>query len=515
MDPTDKPEAQFARLRRAALRYAICLALLAIPSAISFVLRGQSKFSPLISFCFIAVVTFAGWWAGAFAGILVSFAILPAITAVTTAGRSFIPPTLDPVGMSVLVIIAVLASRVAAARRRAENVLRSANEELEAGVRERTAELESARDWLRTTLASIGDAVIATDREGRVSFMNRVSETLTGWREADAIGRPLTDIFVIVDETTRKPAENPVDKVLRTGAVAGLANHTVLIARDGREIPIDDSAAPIRGTGERIAGIVLVFRDITERRASEKSKEQARIALERANQELQEFAYAASHDLQEPLRNVSIYTEMLGDRYRGKLDPEADRYIAITVSSVRRMQNLLRDLLAYNQAAVAGDREVVPTDAKLALEHVLPGLQTAIRESGAAVVYDGLPSVLMDEVHVQQLFQNLIGNAIKYRSKEPPRIHISAAREGAEWVFRVSDNGIGIDPKYSKLIFRVFKRLHGKDEYPGTGVGLAICEKIVQRYGGRIWMESEPGQGSTFLFAVPAAAEKKESAAGD
>lgn len=508
-----------ADLGRVLLRYLLCLAMLAVPAAITFALKLQPRWGPVISASYVAVISVAAWWGGAWAGILVSCATVPVLTIVATSGKAILPPHLDPVGLLVLFFIAILVSRVAENRRRIEQVLRSANEKLEERVRERTSELERARTWLQITLASIGDAVIATHRDGSISFMNGVAEDLTGWQQAEASGHRLTDIFVIVNEETRLPGEDPVAKVLRTGAVVGLANHTLLLSRDGREIPIDDSAAPIQDETGDIAGVVLIFRDVTERRANEQAAEQARLALERTNEELQQFAYAASHDLQEPLRNVTIYTQLLGRRYSGKLDSDAEQYIGFAVNGAVRMQMLLKDLLAYTQASDRTDRVVNPIDANAVLKNVLSTLQATMDESGATVTYDTLPAIRMEEVHLEQLFQNLIGNGIKYRSEAPPRIHISAALAGNEWTFRIADNGIGIDPRYRDKIFGLFKRLHTSEKYEGTGIGLAICQKTVQRYGGRIWVESGVSGGSVFCFTTPGApaikARVKITAAGE
>ncbi|HXR76347.1 MAG TPA: ATP-binding protein [Bryobacteraceae bacterium] len=506
------------KLLRTLLRYLICLAMLAIPAAITFALKLNPRFGPIISASYVATISVAAWWGGVWAGILVSCATVPVLTVVATSGKTILPPHLDPVGLSVLFFISILISRVAQNRKRIEQMLRSANEKLEQSVKERTAELERARTWLEITLASIGDAVIATHRDGSIAFMNGVAEDLTGWVQTEASDRRLTEVFVIVNEETRQPGEDPVARVLRTGAVVGLANHTLLISRDGREIPIDDSAAPIRDRSGEIAGVVLIFRDVTECRASEQAAERARVSLERTNEELQQFAYAVSHDLQEPLRNVTIYTQLLGRRYSGKLDSDAEQYIGFAVNGAVRMQMLLKDLLAYTQASDRTEQATNPIDANSVVQNVLSNLQATIDESGATVTYDMLPAIRMEEVHLEQLFQNLIGNGIKYRSEEPPRIHISAARAGNEWTFRVADNGIGIDPRYKDNIFGLFKRLHTSEKYAGTGIGLAICQKTVQKYGGRIWVEPGTGGGSVFCFTTPAEpalkTRAKASAAG-
>jgi signal transduction histidine kinase len=230
--------------------------------------------------------------------------------------------------------------------------------------------------------------------------------------------------------------------------------------------------------------------------------EEANTALRRANADLEQFAYSASHDLREPLRMVTVYTDMLKRKYGQKLGADADLYIGYAVEGAQRMEHLIKDLLAYTQVSTVNE-PIILADADESLQSALSILRRPIDESKVSITHDSLPQVRMDRVHLEQLFQNLIGNAIKYRSNNQPQIRIHAERRAAEWLFSVEDNGIGIDPQYRDQIFGIFKRLHSPTEYPGTGIGLAICQKIVQRYGGRIWVESELGRGATFLFTVP------------
>ena len=227
--------------------------------------------------------------------------------------------------------------------------------------------------------------------------------------------------------------------------------------------------------------------------------------LARSNRELEQFAYVASHDLQEPLRMVAAYTQLLGERYRGKLDETADKYIGYAVEGAIRMQTLIQDMLAFSRAGRRGS-ELEATDCNQALDHALLGLQGAMTESGAVVLHESLPAVMADSVHLQQVFQNLIGNAIKFKGASPPVIQIEAQRHGGDWLFSVTDNGIGISPEYAEEVFIIFKRLHTRTEYSGNGIGLAICKRIIEQCGGKIWVESHEGGGTTFKFTLHAAA---------
>ena len=234
--------------------------------------------------------------------------------------------------------------------------------------------------------------------------------------------------------------------------------------------------------------------------------------LRLANEDLQQFAYSASHDLQEPIRNVAVYSEIVAKRYNNLLDADGRQFLGFLSEGGRRLATLINDLLAYTRVGVI-ESSMATVDASAALQQALSNLSQAIQENNATVACDPLPEVYMGESHLQQVFQNLIGNALKYRKEEPPRIHVSATRQGASWRFSVRDNGIGIDPHYKEVIFGVFKRLHRDQKYSGTGIGLAICQRVVERYGGRIWVESSPGQGATFFFTVPERAPQVRSAA--
>ena len=255
----------------------------------------------------------------------------------------------------------------------------------------------------------------------------------------------------------------------------------------------DENGRPLRMTG--------VNYDITGRKQAEEALRKKTEDLDRSNRELEQFAYVASHDLQEPLRMVSSYVQLLARNYKGKLDQDADEFIAYAVDGAARMQKMINDLLEYSRVGTRG-KLFAPTDTEEILKQALNNLQLAIEESTAVITSDPLPAVMADDVQMIQLFQNLIGNAIKFRGEGPPRVHVSAEQRGKEWVFSVHDNGIGIAPEYKDRIFLIFQRLHGKEEYPGTGIGLSVCKKIVERHGGRIWVESGVGKGSTFFFTI-------------
>ena len=491
-------------------------------------------------------------------------------------------------------------------------------------LQQRETSLQEQRAQLHITLASIGDAVIATDSEGRVTFLNPVAAALTGWTEAAALGQDITAVFRIINESTRTTVESPVARVLSEGTVVGLANHTLLIARDGTEIPIDDSGAPIRDQAGTSLGTVLVFRDITERRRAEEtrhllasiveSSEDAIISqdlhgvitswnrgaerlygytaaeaigrpitiiaapgradempemlerikqgqwldhyetvrrtkdgrllhvsltlspvydasgrivgaskvarditervrteevlmrnanhLARANADLQQFAYAASHDLQEPLRTVVTFSQLLAHRYHGQFDADADQFIDYIVASATRMNALISDLLDYARVVNVADLPLTDVVLHETVEWAIDNLQLAIQESQARIDVAPLPTIRGEKGQMVQLFQNLLSNAIKYHGHDTPVIRITAEQHAAQWIISVQDNGVGVPPEYHDYIFGVFKRLHGRDA-PGTGVGLALCKHIVERLGGRIWVESQPGHGATFKFSLP------------
>jgi PAS domain S-box-containing protein len=250
----------------------------------------------------------------------------------------------------------------------------------------------------------------------------------------------------------------------------------------------------------------VVMSDITERKRAEQALVKNSEDLARSNSDLAQFAYVASHDLQEPLRTITRFVQLLEKRYQGKLDQDADEFIGFIVSGTKRMQQIINDLLAYSRV---NTRKEPPHIMKIndSIKSAMQNIKYVMEETRGTIIYGEMPSVIADETQMTQLFQNLIGNALKFHGEEAPQVEISAVRKGDDWIFSLRDNGIGIDPQYKDRIFEIFQRLHTSEEYEGTGIGLAIAKKIVERHDGRIWMESEPGKGSTFNFTLPVEAK--------
>ena len=379
-------------------------------------------------------------------------------------------------------------------------------------------EARVARDLLQTTISSIGDGVISTGAAGHVVFLNAVAQSLTGWTQEQAAGRPVEEVFHIANEETGATAENPARLALREGNITGLTDGTRLTARDGRRIPIEAGASPIRAGEGGVTGVVLVFRDVTQRREAERAEKEAAAELarhselvERTNAELQHFAYAASHDLREPLRTVTAYTQLVQLRGASQLDTKSAECLQHIVAAAERMGLLIDALLDYSKAGEITHKPLRALHMEEVLARTLDNLNGSIEQNKAVITHDPLPAIMGDQTHLEQLLQNLIGNALKYRRQDDPQVHIAARELGNEWLFSVYDNGQGIPAQYQTQIFELFKRLHGQQS-PGSGIGLATCKRIVERYGGRIWVESEGGKGSTFFFTLPAAADFRQSA---
>lgn len=335
-------------------------------------------------------------------------------------------------------------------------------------------------------------ALFMINAEGLIVHWNPGAQAIHGYEPAEILGRHFSVLYPDEDRDKNVP-----DSELRIAAGDNFADDTRwLLKKSGERFWAEGITTAVRNRMGELTGFAKVTRDATERRRLESQ-------LERSNDELQRFAYTVSHDLQEPLRTIRSYAELFGRRYAGKLDSGADEFIRFMTDAAGRMTQLLKDLLAYSQAG-RPDRTVrEPTSSANVLQWAIMNVDRLIKETGATITYDVLPMVEADQTQLSQLFQNLLGNAIKYRRAEPPGIHISARRAGEMYEFSVKDNGIGIETEHHERIFGVFKRLHGK-EVPGTGIGLAICRKIVESHGGKIWVDSEAGKGSTFHFTLPA-----------
>jgi len=352
----------------------------------------------------------------------------------------------------------------------------------------------------RGLLEAAPDAMVVVNQAGEIVILNLQAEKQFGYYRDELLGQQVKNIIPegfaerLITDGTRTAADALAQQI---GTGIELAGRR----KDGSEFPIEIMLSPL----ENAEGILVTaaIRNITERRKSEVHLVKTAEELKRSNDQLEQFAYVASHDLQEPLRMVASYTQLLSRRYEGRLDSDADEFIAYAVDGCNRMQGLIRDLLAYSRSGTETKllREV---SAETALHEALANLHVTIEESNAIVTHDLLPALTTDDTQLVQVLQNLIGNAIKYRGAATPHVHVSAKKNGGkEWIFSVRDNGLGIAPQYFERIFIIFQRLHGRQEFNGTGIGLAICKKIVERLGGRIWVESQPEKGSTFYFSLP------------
>lgn len=378
-----------------------------------------------------------------------------------------------------------------------------------------TLRLSDAR--YRRLFETAQDGILILDAEtGQVVDANPFMKELLGYSQEEFLGRKLWEIGPFKGEDASKSAfaELQVNDRLH---YEGLP----LEAKDGRRVEVEFISNAYLVDTTRF--IQCNIRDITERmrvnqaletankemafQVEEKGKRADELVminaeLARSNAELEQFAYVATHDLQEPLRAVASCVQLLQKRYEGQLDEKAQEFITHAVDGTKRMQTLINDLLAYSR--ISTDAQVfASTNCEMALQEALANLMVAISESGAVVTQDALPMVNGDATQLTQLFQNLVGNALKFRGERPPEIHIGAVRNNGDWRFSVADNGIGMEPQYFERVFLVFQRLHTRKEYQGTGIGLAICKKVVERHGGRIWAESELGQGATFCFTIP------------
>jgi PAS domain S-box-containing protein len=351
----------------------------------------------------------------------------------------------------------------------------------------------------RGLLEAAPDAMVVVDQAGKIVLLNVQAEKQFGYSRDELLGQQVKNLI------PEGFAERLVADALRSteDALAQQIGTGIELSgrrRNGSEFPIEIMLSPLASAEGTL--ITAAVRDITKRKIAEAQLLEKVEELNRSNIELGQFAYIASHDLQEPLRMVASYTQLLSRRYKGRLDADADEFIAFAVDGASRMQRLIQDLPSYSRVGTKG-KDLLNTSSEGALQQALTNLRGTIEDTGALVTHDPLPDVLADEIQLTQLFQNLIGNGIKYQTSGIPTVHISASKNGGEkWMFSVRDNGLGIDSQYFEKIFGMFQRLHKREEFAGTGIGMAICKKIVERHGGNISVESELGKGSTFHFAL-------------
>jgi PAS domain S-box-containing protein len=357
----------------------------------------------------------------------------------------------------------------------------------------------------RGLLEAAPDGMVVVNQRGEIVLLNAQSEKQFGYLRNELIGRKVKSIIpegfaerLIADET-RTAAEALAQHI-------GTGIELYGLRKDGSEFPIEIMLSPLESAEGTL--VTAAIRDITTRKDAEAHLVQNVKELNRSNEELEQFAYVTSHDLQEPLRMVASYTQLLSRRYKGKLDSDADEFIAFAVDGANRMQRLIQDLLTFSRVGKKG-QDLLDISSDDALQQAILNLRGAIEESGAIVTRGPMPEVKANETELTQLFQNLVGNGIKYQGPGTPHIHISAVKNGSpKWIFSVQDDGLGIDPQFFERIFGMFQRLHKRDEFAGTGMGLAICKKIVEQHGGSISVDSTPGKGSTFHFTL-AESERK------
>jgi PAS domain S-box-containing protein len=395
-------------------------------------------------------------------------------------------------GSLALLMLLVTLQLELARRRRADVELRASYQKLEQAEGRQKAAAFYARSLLEASL----DPLVTISPEGKITDVNEAVIKATGLPREKLIDTDFSDYF-----TEPEKAREGYRRVFAKNFVTDYP--LTIRHKDGGLMDVLYNASVYRDARGGVIGVFAAARDITEKKAADQRLQALTEDLKRSNRDLEQFAYVASHDLQEPLRMVASFTQLLEKRYGDKLDQDAKEYIGFAEDGATRMQRLINDLLTYSRVSSRG-QPASAVDAQAALGEALANLSPAIQEAGAAVTHDALPTVWMDYGQLVQLFQNLIGNAVKFHGPQPPRVHVGVRRDGGQMVFSVQDNGIGIAPEFFERIFVIFQRLHGRQDYPGTGIGLAVCKRIVERRGGRIWVESQPGQGTTIHFSIPA-----------
>jgi PAS domain S-box-containing protein len=364
--------------------------------------------------------------------------------------------------------------------------------------RKAEAAVRDSEALFRTSFELAASGIAHVDLGGHFMRVNRRLTEILGYPESELIGRSVKEVSYVED---RDLTDDRCARV-RAGELESARFEKRYVRKNGTVVWVNLGVALARDAEGTPQYEIAMFDDITERKQAEAALHEAHEELKRSNSELEQFAYVASHDLQEPLRMVSSYTQLLGRRYADRFDPDAKEFMAYIVDGAARMKQLIEDLLAYSRVGTKG-KDFKPVEMEKPLRRAIGNLKAAIEESGASVTYDPMPTITADEVQVAQLFQNLMGNALKFRSASVPRIHVTSRDLDDAYEFEVRDNGIGIEPQYFERIFMVFQRLHNKGEYPGTGIGLAICKKVVERHGGHIRVQSKLGEGSAFIFTLP------------
>ncbi|MCX6925467.1 MAG: ATP-binding protein, partial [Verrucomicrobia bacterium] len=371
---------------------------------------------------------------------------------------------------------------------------------LEVLVQQRTRQLEAANARLDGIISSAMDAVISIDSKQRVVLFNEAAVKVFGMSASEALGQPLERF---IPEQFRATHAHHVSQFGQTGATSRAMGRLATLSglrANGQPFPIEASISKIEIQEEKQFTVVL--RDITERKKAEEALQQATKELERSNADLQQFASVASHDLQEPIRAVAGYVKLLQLRVPDKLDAKAIEYITGAVDGAARMEKLISDLLTFSRIGTR-DSDFGPADLNLVVSDALDNLRASINAARAKVTTDDLPTLPVNASQMTRLFQNLIGNALKFRGERLPEIHVGVQKQNGRCIISVRDNGIGIGPQHFDRIFQIFQRLHTRKSYPGTGIGLAVCKRIVERHGGTIWVESQPGEGSTFHLSLP------------
>ncbi|MDD3364209.1 MAG: ATP-binding protein [Syntrophomonas sp.] len=357
--------------------------------------------------------------------------------------------------------------------------------------RKEADQLISSEATVKALLNASNESAFLYSNQGYILTLNETAAQRLNMKLEDIIGRHVNEVFPL--DVARNRMEY-ISKLVETGEPVKFQDK-----RDN--LYFDNSMFPILDQDGKVEMLAVFSHDITEHKLAEIQILRQKEELEISNKELEQFAYVASHDLQEPLRKIASFITLLERRYKGAIDADADRYIHYVVDGATRMQGLINDLLTYSRVGKQNDVEQTIVDCNQVISHVLRDMEHAINENSAQIIIDDLPNICGNSVQLRQLFMNLLSNALKFKAQRIPEIHIKAEQQGAVYVFSVADNGIGIEPEYKERIFQMFQRLHTKEEYPGTGIGLAVCKKIVELNGGQIWFESLYGVGTVFHFS--------------